>query len=69
MVRIGIDTQIGGRGYLNWAAAWPCVLTPSLRRIADTWWSTSSWIRRAVPPSRRYRGGGGQRARSSISRW
>jgi len=39
MVRIGMDTQIGRRGYLNWAAAWPRVLTPSLRRIADTRWS------------------------------
>jgi hypothetical protein len=27
MVRIGMDTKIGRRGYLSWAVAWPRVLT------------------------------------------
>src|SRR5207237_10180046 len=37
---IGGTTQIGAEGYLTWAAAWPRVLTPSLARMAETWWST-----------------------------
>jgi len=49
MVRIGMDTQIGRRGYLNWAAAWPRVLTPSLRRIADTRWSILFLYRKSRP--------------------